>query len=197
MVVDFNSWRSCLSSWLWRWQEDLNVGSHVHTLFTSMAAIGCLVSRNRSILRLLPNESSRWQITQWQHSTLQLVNACWNTYTSITWASVCIKWTHLSSILPSGPGLDLHSFPPMAIIQTGGSPATAAQIDFYNKHGFYITTSGYILRPEVLESNFFAWRVTGDSKYLERDEQAIKSFDKVENNWYASLINVNDNSSNR
>ena len=85
----------------------------------------------------------------------------------------------------------------MAIIQTGGSPATAAQIDFYNKHGFYITTSGYILRPEVLESNFFAWRVTGDSKYLERDEQAIKSFDKVENNWYASLINVNDNSSNR
>ena len=74
-------------------------------------------------------------------------------------------------------------------------------MDFYNKHGFYITAPDYILRPEVLESNFYAWRVTGDPKYLERAEQAIKSFEtycKVEdNNGYAGLIDVDDSSSDR
>ena len=84
---------------------------------------------------------------------------------------------------------------------TGGDPATEAQMDFYNEHGFYITAPDYILRPEVLESNFYAWRVTGDSKYLERAEQAIKSFEtycKVQNNnGYAGLNDVDDSSSNR
>ena len=83
---------------------------------------------------------------------------------------------------------------------TGGEPATEAQMDFYNKNGFYITAPDYILRPEVLESNFYAWRVTGDSKYLERAEQAIKSFEtycKVQNNGYAGLNDVDDSSSSR
>ena len=83
---------------------------------------------------------------------------------------------------------------------TGGSNATEAQLEFYNEHGFYITAPDYILRPEVLESNFYAWRVTGDSKYLKRAEKAIESFQtycKVENNGYAGLINVDDSSSSR
>lgn len=83
---------------------------------------------------------------------------------------------------------------------TGGSPATEAQIEFYNKHGFYITAPDYILRPEVLESNFYAWRVTGESKYLERAEKAIKSFEtycKVKDKGYAGLVNVDDSSSSR
>jgi mannosyl-oligosaccharide alpha-1,2-mannosidase len=61
---------------------------------------------------------------------------------------------------------------------TGGSPITDDQLAFYNQHGFYITGSDYIQRPEVLESNFYAWRVTGDTKYLDRAASAIASFNK-------------------
>ena len=54
---------------------------------------------------------------------------------------------------------------------TSGSPAMAAQVDLY---GFYITTPDYILRPEVIESDFYAWCATGDSQYLERAEQEFR-----------------------
>jgi mannosyl-oligosaccharide alpha-1,2-mannosidase len=39
------------------------------------------------------------------------------------------------------------------------------QDDFYNQNGFYITTSYYDLRPEVIESYYYAYRATGDTKY--------------------------------
>jgi mannosyl-oligosaccharide alpha-1,2-mannosidase len=61
---------------------------------------------------------------------------------------------------------------------TGGDPPTPYQAAFYEKHGFYITGGDYILRPEVLESNFYAWRVTGDTKYLNNAAAAVKSFNK-------------------
>lgn len=49
---------------------------------------------------------------------------------------------------------------------------------FNNKSGFYPRGRGYIHRPEVLESNFHAWRVTGDKKYLDRAASAVASFNK-------------------
>lgn len=64
---------------------------------------------------------------------------------------------------------------------------------FYAQHGFYITASDYILRPEVLESNFYAWRVTGNKKYLSRAQAAIASFKKylrVNGGGYAGLYDV-------
>ena len=36
---------------------------------------------------------------------------------------------------------------------------------FYRENGFYITNSFYDLRPEVVESYYYAYRVTGDRKY--------------------------------
>ena len=39
------------------------------------------------------------------------------------------------------------------------------QTDFFNEHGFYITNTDYDLRPEVIESYYYAYRLTGDSKY--------------------------------
>lgn len=39
------------------------------------------------------------------------------------------------------------------------------QEDFYNRTGFWITESTYNVRPEVLESYYYAYRVTGDEKY--------------------------------
>lgn len=41
----------------------------------------------------------------------------------------------------------------------------ANQTAFYQKAGFYITDSSYILRPEVIESFYYAYRATGDRKY--------------------------------
>jgi mannosyl-oligosaccharide alpha-1,2-mannosidase len=39
------------------------------------------------------------------------------------------------------------------------------QTEFYERAGFYITSGYYILRPEVLESFYYAYRATGDRKY--------------------------------
>jgi len=67
---------------------------------------------------------------------------------------------------------------------------------FYNKTGFYIRNGEYYLRPEVLESNFYAYRVTGDSKYLVRAEQALDNYIKYvmihPNNGPAALEDVNN-----
>ena len=77
---------------------------------------------------------------------------------------------------------------------TGGNPPTADQIEFYYKHGYYITGSDYILRPEVLESNFYAWRATGDTKYLDNAASAIESFQKYlpATVAYAGINDVNN-----
>ncbi|KZP11248.1 glycoside hydrolase family 47 protein [Athelia psychrophila] len=90
---------------------------------------------------------------------LQLTDACWNTYESTL----------------TGIGPESFSFISSDGNYTGGDAPTAAQLAFYKLHGFYITGSDYILRPEVLESNFYAYRVTGDKKYLDRAVSAVKS----------------------
>lgn len=74
-------------------------------------------------------------------------------------------------------------------------PSSPDQILFYLQNGFYITVSDYILRPEVLESNFYAWRVTGDTKYLDRAQTAIahfKQYLRVDGGGYAGLYDVMD-----
>lgn len=48
---------------------------------------------------------------------------------------------------------------------TNNPPPPADQLAFYEKAGFYISNSDYILRPEVLESFYYAYRITGDQKY--------------------------------
>ena len=98
----------------------------------------------------------------------------------------------------TGIGPEIFAFSSADGDYTGGSPPTPAQTAFYKEHGFYITAPDYILRPEVLESNFYAWRVTGDSKYVVRAAQAMESFKKylqVESKGYAGIYNVTDNGS--
>jgi len=82
---------------------------------------------------------------------------------------------------------------------TGGPSPTAEQKDFYDVHGFYPTVNDYILRPEVLESNFYAWRVTGDTKYLDRAAKAIKSFQNFLKTpvAYAGIMDVNSLTSDK
>jgi mannosyl-oligosaccharide alpha-1,2-mannosidase len=82
---------------------------------------------------------------------------------------------------------------------TGDSAPTADQLAFNSKYGFYITASDYILRPEVLESNFYAWRITGDKKYLDRAASAIASFNTYlsVNHAYSGITDVNSKSSSK
>jgi mannosyl-oligosaccharide alpha-1,2-mannosidase len=53
------------------------------------------------------------------------------------------------------------------------------QLAFYQQHGYYITAAYYVQRPEVLESNFYAWRVTGNQVYLDRARSAVASFQQI------------------
>lgn len=83
---------------------------------------------------------------------------------------------------------------------TGGNAPTAADLEFYNAHGFYITGPDYDLRPEVLESNFYAWRSTGNTKYLDNAAAAVASFEKylpVEGSGYSGLNDVTSANSSR
>ena len=41
----------------------------------------------------------------------------------------------------------------------------AGQESFFAQNGFYILSPGYQLRPEVIESYYYAYRATGDTKY--------------------------------
>lgn len=61
-----------------------------------------------------------------------------------------------------------------------GQTVTSADQQFFNKNGFFIQSGAeyYYTRPEVLESNFYAWRLTGDTKYLDRAAAAMTSFQK-------------------
>lgn len=73
-------------------------------------------------------------------------------------------------------------------------------MQFYIEHGFYITSSYYIHRPEVLESNFYAWRVTGDTKYLDRAKLAAEKFRehlRIYGGGYTGLSDVTDASKDR
>ena len=74
-----------------------------------------------------------------------------------------------------------------------------AELAFYNEHGFYITSADYILRPEVLESQFIAYRATGDEKYLARAASAVESFNKylAVNGAFSGIEDVDDEQSKR
>ncbi|KAJ3510034.1 hypothetical protein NLJ89_g4901 [Agrocybe chaxingu] len=114
---------------------------------------------------------------------LDLVDGCWNTYAR---TATKIGPERFAYIAADG------NF-------TGGNPPSAAQLAFYQNTGYYITSAPYILRPEVLESNFYAYRVTGDAKYLERAASAVESFNKYLQTptGYAGLANVDDVDSNK
>jgi mannosyl-oligosaccharide alpha-1,2-mannosidase len=71
-------------------------------------------------------------------------------------------------------------------------PPPANQTEFYNKAGFYNTSPYYILRPETLESVYYAYRLTGDTKYQDMAWtafQAIRKRCRV-NDAYGELTDV-------
>jgi mannosyl-oligosaccharide alpha-1,2-mannosidase len=72
---------------------------------------------------------------------LDLVDGCHETYAATT--------THI--------GPEVFSWDPSSVPEN--------QTEFFAQNGFYITSPGYQLRPEVIESYYYAYRATGDRKY--------------------------------
>ncbi|KAG6009357.1 hypothetical protein E4U21_002665 [Claviceps maximensis] len=64
---------------------------------------------------------------------------------------------------------------------TAPPPADAA---FYAKAGFWATYKDYVLRPETLESLYYAYRVTGDQKY---QDMAWKAFTAIHDRCRAGV----------
>ncbi|KIK68466.1 glycoside hydrolase family 47 protein [Collybiopsis luxurians FD-317 M1] len=109
-----------------------------------------------------------------------LTDACWNTYSSTI----------------TGIGPEAFAFESSDGNFTGDSGPSASEQDFFHQHGYYITDSHYYMRPEVLESNFYAFRASGNTKYLDRAVSAINSIQNYLRvdpaaNGYAGLNNVN------
>ncbi|KAK6078011.1 glycosyl hydrolase family 47 [Seiridium cupressi] len=50
---------------------------------------------------------------------------------------------------------------------------------FYKESGFYHTNPEYILRPETIESLYYAYRATGDRKWQEWAWEAFESLDRM------------------
>jgi hypothetical protein len=72
-------------------------------------------------------------------------------------------------------------------------PEFANQASFYEKSGFWITDATYDLRPEVLESIYYAYRVTGNTMYQDWSWaafQAINATTRV-GSGYSQINNVN------
>ncbi|KXJ97347.1 putative 1,2-alpha-mannosidase [Microdochium bolleyi] len=69
----------------------------------------------------------------------------------------------------------------------------ADQAEFYARAGFWITSSDYVLRPEVIESFYYAYRATGDTKYQDWAWDAFLAIDSTTSAGvgYSSIENVN------
>ena len=112
----------------------------------------------------------------------------------LRWNTVCgltSLLNHLSASARTGIGPEDFAF----ISADGnytGKTISADQLAFYGEKGYYVTSGYYILRPEVLESNFYAWRVTGNTKYLDRAASAVKAFNTYlrTDTGYAGLYDV-------
>lgn len=72
-----------------------------------------------------------------------------------------------------------------------GPPADSAA--FGKEAGFWITDGQYVLRPEVIESYYYAYRTTGDAKYQEWAWDAFLAINKTcaVGSGYSSSSDVN------
>ncbi|EIN11296.1 glycoside hydrolase family 47 protein [Punctularia strigosozonata HHB-11173 SS5] len=113
---------------------------------------------------------------------LELVDACWNTYAATA----------------TGIGPEAFAWISPQTNFSGATPS-ADDLAFYQEHGFYIYPGDgfWVQRPEVMESNFYAYRVTGDTKYLDRAASVVESFQQFtrasQTGAYAPINDVNSN----
>lgn len=73
-------------------------------------------------------------------------------------------------------------------------PTSKEAESFNSKNGFWITESSYNLRPEVIESYYYAYRVTKDEKYREWSWDAWQAINRTtrQNQGFNYFRNVDD-----
>ncbi|CAN9209986.1 unnamed protein product [Alternaria alternata] len=100
---------------------------------------------------------------------LKLVNGCHETY--------------ISTATRIGP----------EIFSWNTSAVPANQTGFFNRTGFFIEDAGYQLRPEVIESYYYAYRATSDPKYQEWAWDAFVAINATTRvgSGYSSIKDVN------
>ena len=76
---------------------------------------------------------------------------------------------------------------------TNNPPAPPNQAAFYNSAGFWISNGNYVLRPEVIESYYYAYRATGDTKYQDWAWDAFVAINETcrAGSGYSSIRDVN------
>ncbi|QGI69450.1 hypothetical protein CEK27_013421 [Fusarium fujikuroi] len=84
---------------------------------------------------------------------------------------------------PSGIGPELFRWvddgrQPLAKASSKRLPAPKWQ-SFYEKSGYYHTNAEYILRPETIESLYYAYRATGDRKYQDWAWKAFEALNRM------------------
>ncbi|GAP88406.1 putative glycoside hydrolase family 47 protein [Rosellinia necatrix] len=109
---------------------------------------------------------------------LELVNGCHETY--------------ISTVTGIGPEGFAWQDSTLGNASNNGA-APSDQAAFYNKNGFWISSSPYVLRPEVIESYYYAYRATGDSKYQDWAWDAFLNINKTcsAGVGFSAVTNVN------
>ena len=153
-----------------------------------------------------------WQVDRWEAFGQSdncrhrfTISRCMLEYICVN--QVCQIFHSLPLTLPSialqstGIGPERFAFISADGGYTGGKDPVSSQLNFNAEHGFYITAPDYVLRPEVLESNFYAWRVTGNTTYLDRAALAVTKFEEYlkvkETGGYGGLYDVDSINSKR
>ncbi|KZV95871.1 seven-hairpin glycosidase [Exidia glandulosa HHB12029] len=127
--------------------------------------LGCFIGGNWIMGgRLLGNET----IVKYG---LSLVDGCIATYNTTT-----------------GIGPEVFAYSSKDGNYTGATPS-ADDLAFYQEHGWYVYNGAgyYILRPEVMESNFYAYRATGDERYY---QNAVRFIDSLNNSTSVNGANA-------
>jgi len=110
---------------------------------------------------------------------LELTNSCHNTYisTATNIGPEVFRWQddRLSPNAPNNP------------------PPPQNQSAFSAASGFWIESAYYVLRPEVVESYYYAYRATGDPKYQEWAWDAFLAIKKAcrAGSGFSNIENVN------
>ncbi|KAH6895941.1 glycoside hydrolase, family 47 [Thelonectria olida] len=89
------------------------------------------------------------------------------------------SYYHTYHASPSGIGPEGFHWVDSSQATGGNNPLPPAQLaDFYESAGFWISWTPYILRPETVESLWYAYRATGDRKYQDLAWEGFQRMDE-------------------
>lgn len=131
-------------------------------------AVNCTTSacEKSSSLSLKSDFPFPWFNLAHDHPPASTLHRTTSTRTVMSVTTITQGGTAKPTTIPATTTSAAPSKPPAPAAPSCTLPSQYAdQQDFYNKNGYYIENPTYDLRPEVLESVYYAYRATGDQKY--------------------------------